>query len=316
MSDSLEVDGSARVPGGTSTRVLAIVGPTAVGKTQLSLDVAEELDAEIVSVDSMQIYRGMDIGTDKLPADQRRGIPHHLIDLRDPDHELTVSEYQEVGRAAIDEISARGKVPLLVGGSGLYFRAIVDDLKFPPRSDEVRSALEGEAEEVGVEALHARLSELDPAAAARIEPRNARRTIRALEVIELTGRPFSENTGWDDYTSIYDLKVVGLDRTREELFARIHDRVDEHLARGLVKEAHALEQQGMGRTARQALGYRQILDAARDADAERIREAIIKATKKFARRQSSWFKADPRVSWLDASSEPIPNVYKHPGFRP
>jgi tRNA dimethylallyltransferase len=284
-------------------RVAAIVGATAVGKTALSLDVATELNAEVVSVDSMQIYRGMDIGTDKLPAADRRGISHHLIDLRDPSHELTVAEYQELGRAAIADIAERGKLPLLVGGSGLYFRAIVDDLRFPPRSDEIRASLEDEAEELGAEALHGRLAGLDPVAAARIEPANARRTIRALEVIEITGRPFSENRGWEDYESSYDLVVAGLRRDRQDLFARIEDRVADHLAHGLADEARALAARGMSRTARQALGYRQVLDHP-EATTEELHTAISQATKRFARRQEAWFKADPRVRWFDPSSDP------------
>jgi tRNA dimethylallyltransferase len=284
-------------------RAMAIVGPTAVGKTTLSLDVAESLDAEIVSVDSMQVYRGMDIGTDKLPESERRGIPHHLIDLREPSHELTVSEYQQLGRAVIADIASRGKLPVLVGGSGLYFRAIVDDLRFPPRSAEVRRALEDEAEELGAEALHARLADLDPGAAARIESGNARRTIRALEVIEITGRPFSENDGWDRYESRYDITIIGMQRERDDLFGRIEQRVDEHLARGLVDEARRIEARGMSRTARQALGYRQILDAPDDGDPTALREEIVRQTKRFARRQRSWFKADPRIRWFDAGHE-------------
>jgi tRNA dimethylallyltransferase len=284
-------------------RAMAIVGPTAVGKTTLSLDLAESLDAEIVSVDSMQVYRGMDIGTDKLPESERRGIPHHLIDLREPSHELTVSEYQQLGRAVIADIASRGKLPVLVGGSGLYFRAIVDDLRFPPRSAEVRRALEDEAEELGAEALHARLADLDPGAAARIEPGNARRTIRALEVIEITGRPFSENDGWDRYESRYDITIIGMQRERDDLFGRIEQRVDEHLARGLVDEARRIEARGMSRTARQALGYRQILDAPDDGDPTALREEIVRQTKRFARRQRSWFKADPRIRWFDAGHE-------------
>ena len=284
-------------------RVLAIVGPTAAGKTALALDVAAALEAEIVSVDSMQIYRGMDIGTDKATAEMRTLVPHHLIDLMDPGHPLTVSEYQELGRIAIEEIAGRGRTPLLVGGSGLYFRAIVDDLRFPPRSPEVRAELEAEAEREGAEALHRRLTELDPKAAAKIEPGNARRTVRALEVIELTGRPFSENEAWDSYDSVYDLTIAGVTRDRDELYERVATRVDRMFERGLVEEVKGLDGQ-LGTTARQALGYKQILDEP-DATEREWRDAIVRATKRFARRQESWFKTDPRIEWFEASSSTL-----------
>jgi tRNA dimethylallyltransferase len=281
-------------------RVAAIVGPTAVGKTRLSLRVAKAIDAEIVSVDSMQIYRGMDVGTDKATLEMRAEVPHHLIDLMEPDHALTVSEYQALGRTAIEDIASRGKMPLLVGGSGLYFRAIVDDLRFPPRAPQVRAELEAEVEREGAEALYARLTELDPTAAARIEPGNARRTIRALEVIEITGRPFSENSAWDTYESRYALGIAGITRPREELYERVAARVDDMFERGLVAEVKLLDGR-LGTTARQALGYKQILDAP-GATADEWREAIVRATKRFARRQESWFKADPRIRWFEATA--------------
>ena len=281
------------------TRVAAIVGPTAVGKTELSLAVAEELGAEIVSVDSMQVYRGMDIGTAKPTTAEQERVPHHLLDLFEPGDDVTVSEFQRLARGAIRDIASRNKLPLLVGGSGLYYRAVVDELEFPPREPDVRARLEREAEDVGPETLHVRLSELDPAAARKIEPGNARRTIRALEVIEITGRPFSDNVTWDSYESIYDLTVVGLSRSREDLYARIADRVDRMLEEGLVEEARRVHGAGMGRTARQALGYRQVLEC----EPSVLREEIVTATKRFARRQESWFRADPRISWVDASRD-------------
>lgn len=281
----------------SKARVLALVGPTAVGKSGLSLVLAERLDAEIVSVDSMQVYVGMDIGTAKVGAKDRARVPHHLLDIRPPSHDLTVSEFQSLARDAIAAIHARGRLPLLVGGSGLYFRAVVDELGFPARSREVREQLEADADEIGAEALHRRLSELDPTAASRIEPGNARRTIRALEVIELTGRPFSENDSWERYESIYALRIAGLSRARPSLFARIETRVDHMLADGLVEEVMTLAPQ-LGRTARQALGYRQVLGSPPEA----VRDDIVRATKRFARRQESWFKSDPRVKWFDADA--------------
>lgn len=276
------------------TKVAALVGPTAVGKTEVSLRVAEELVAEIVSVDSMQIYRGMDVGTAKPSAGDRERVPHHLIDLRDPSHELTVAEFQELGRGAIADVASRGRLPLLVGGSGLYFRALVDDLEFPPRSDEIRRGLELEAEEVGAERLHERLRAADPVAAARIEPGNVRRIVRALEVIEITGGRFSDNVTWDRYESRYDLAVAGLERARDDLHRRIDERVDAMMAAGLEDEARAVLALGP-RTARQALGYRQLFEGGG-------REEIARATRRFARRQLAWFKADPRVRWFDAAA--------------
>lgn len=277
-------------------KVAALVGPTAVGKTELSLQLAERLDAEVVSVDSMQVYEGMNIGTAKIsPAEQTR-VRHHLIDIRPPNYDLTVAEFQSLAREAIGEISARGKLPLLVGGSGLYLRACVDELEFPARSDELRDRLQADAEELGAEALHARLKDVDPKAAARIEPKNARRTVRALEVIELTGRLFSDNDTWERYDSIYDLTIAGLTRERGDLYARIEQRVDRMLEAGLVNEVHRLEPQ-LSRTARQALGYRQVLGS----DPPLLRDDIVRATKRFARRQESWFRSDPRVKWFDAT---------------
>lgn len=284
-------------------RVAALVGSTAVGKSRVAIEVAEALSAEIVSVDSMQIYAGMTIGTDQPPQDWRQRVPHHLIAEKDPSEELTVAEFQARGRAAIDDITERGRVPLLVGGSGLYFRALVEDLDFPPRAEDVRARLEDELEELGAAGLHERLSELDPAAATRIEPGNARRIVRALEVIELTGKPFSEGYDFDRYDSIYRLAVAGLNRSRADIYARIERRVDEMLDAGLLDEAAALRASGPSRTARQALGYRQIYEATESgalSDKE-LRAAIVAATKKFAKRQEAWFRADPRVRWFDAA---------------
>ena len=290
---------------GERTRVAAIVGPTAVGKTDVSLQVAEVLSAEIVSTDSMQAYRGMDIGTAKPTPAQRQLIAHHLVDVFDPSEDVTAAQFQTLARAAIEDIDRRGHLPLLVGGSGLYFRSVVDDLRFPPRSGEVRASLEREAEEMGAERLHARLRELDPAAASKMEPGNARRVVRALEVIELTGQPFSENDSWERFESRYDLTVAGLELDRQVLYDRIAARVDRMLADGLAREVHALARTGLGRTARQALGYRQILEAPVDAAADELREGIVRATKRFARRQESWFRSDPRIRWYDAGRDDV-----------
>jgi tRNA dimethylallyltransferase len=280
--------------------VAAIVGPTGVGKTKVSLAVAPQLDAEIVSVDSMQIYRGLDIGTAKPSGPMRTELPHHLLDLFDPSHEVTVAQFQKLGRAAIADVTATGRRPLLVGGSGLYFRALVDDLRFPPRSVEVRKELESEIEARGAEALYERLTVMDPRAAAKIDPKNARRIARALEVIEVTGRPFSESDAWEKFDSIYDLRAAGLTLAREKLFARLEARVDAMLDAGLIEEARALQGAGMGRSAGQALGYRQILEAPDGRSRDQIRDDILAVTKRFARRQESWFRSDPRVVWFEA----------------
>ena len=286
------------------TKAAALVGPTAVGKTEVALKLAARLDAEIVSVDSMQIYRGMDIGTDKVPAAARAQVAHHLVDDKEPNEPLTVAEFQTRARTTLADISARGRLPLLVGGSGLYFRAVVDELSFPPRSAGIRAALETEAELVGAQALHARLAALDPDAARRIDPANARRTIRALEVIEITGRRFSENDQWERYESRYDLAVAGLERARDDLYTRISERVAAMLQAGLVEEAVALERRGLSPTARQALGYRQILDNP-ELSIHDLHAEIVRATKRFARRQDAWFRADPRVRWFDAANEQV-----------
>ena len=283
-------------------KVGAIVGATAVGKTDLAVAVAGKLNAEIISIDSMQIYRGMDIGTAKPDEKSRAAVPHHLLDVFEPSDDVSVADFQGLSRAAVADITERGRLPLLVGGSGLYHRGVVDDLRFPPRSPEVRSALEAEIEESGSSALHDRLRELDPVAAERIGPHNARRIVRALEVIHVTGKRFSANDAWDRYESIYTLGVAGLTRPREVLFERIERRVDAMLDGGLLEEVERLEQHSPNLMARQALGYRQILESP-GAPRRELREAIVRATKRFARRQESWFRSDPRIVWFDAERE-------------
>ena len=283
-----------------TARVGAIVGPTGVGKSTVAVEVAEALGAEIVSIDSMQVYTGMDIGTDKATAEMRGRVPHHLLDQWLPSHNLAVSEFQAEARNAVAHITKRGALPILVGGSGLYFRAVVDDLSFPPRSSEVRATLEAEAEELGPHVLHERLTEIDPRAAAKMEPTNTRRVVRALEVIELTGELFSDNDSFDRYESVYELAVAGLTRPRKELYELIDERVERMLTRGLIDETQGLLGLGFGRTAAQALGYRQVLEHP-DADYGVLRDEIVRATKRFARRQESWFKADPRAQWFSAS---------------
>ena len=288
----------------TRPRVLALVGPTAAGKTALALRVAPELGAEVVSMDSAMVYRGMDIGTDKpSPADRGR-VPHHLIDIVEPSHTLTVAEFQARARAAVASVLASGRVPLLVGGSGLYVRAVIDPFDFPATDASVRAALEAEAAEVGPLALYRRLEGRDPKAAALIDPANVRRTIRALEVIEVTGQLFSAfKTAWRQPQSVFELTLVGLTAPRPELDRRIEARVEAQIERGLVAEVEGLVAAGMraSATSVQALGYAQVLAYLDGACSlgEAV-EAIKARTRRFARRQERWFGADPRVAWFNA----------------
>ena len=285
--------------GGTAP-VLAIVGATAAGKSALALDLAERLRGEIINTDSMQIYRGMDIGTAKLPVDQRRGIPHHLLDLLDPNEPVTVAEFQQWARKVIADCHERGVLPVLVGGSALYTRAILDRFEFPGTDPGIRAKWETRLEQEGAAALHARLRELDPAAAAEVLPGNARRIVRALEVIELTGKPFTATLPTHDYH--YPGAVqIGVDIERRVLDQRIAARVHQMWADGFVAEVTGLLPHGLAgsRTASRALGYRQILQyLAGEITEDEAREQTISGTKRFARRQDSWFRKDPRVSWL------------------
>ncbi|HEU5003478.1 MAG TPA: tRNA (adenosine(37)-N6)-dimethylallyltransferase MiaA [Actinomycetota bacterium] len=290
----------------TRPRVLALVGPTAAGKTALALEIAPGLGAEIVSMDSAMVYRGMDIGTDKPSAAERSRVPHHLIDIVEPSHTLTVADFQARARAAVSAVVAAGRVPLLVGGSGLYVRAVIDPFDFPGTDPAVRASLEAEAAEVGAQALHRRLAGLDPQAAALIDPANARRTIRALEVLEVTGRPFSAfRTAWRQPESVFDVTLVGLTAPRPELDRRIEVRVEAQIERGLVAEVEGLVAAGMraSATSVQALGYAQVL-AFLDGDCtlEESVMAIKVRTRRFARRQERWFGADPRVAWFNADA--------------
>jgi tRNA dimethylallyltransferase len=281
--------------------VIAVVGPTAAGKSEFSLAVARSLDGEIINADSMQLYLGMDIGTAKLRPQERAGVPHHLLDIWDVTKSASVSEYQELARAAVGEIRSRGRVPILVGGSGLYVRAVIDNLTFPGTDPRLRDRLEGELAEVGPAALHARLASLDPAAAAAILPGNGRRIVRALEVVELSGQPFSATL--PGYESVYETIQIGLSVPRPELDQRIADRVSRIWQAGFVDEVRGLAEAGLrdGRTASRALGYAQVLRyLAGEWSQEQAVEETVRATRRFARRQESWFRRDPRIGWLPA----------------
>ncbi len=279
--------------------VLALIGPTASGKTALALELASALGAEIVSADAMLVYRGMDIGTAKPTPDQRARVRHHLVDVVEPSEEFSVARFQPLARAAIADVLARGAVPLLVGGSGLYFHAVVDEFVFPPTDQAVRARLETEAAEVGLPALYRRLVERDPEAARRIQPANLRRIVRALEVIELTGRRFSFYRGaMDQPVSRYRLTVLGLDPGPELLRARVAERVAAMAEAGLVDEVRRLRARPLSRTARQALGYKELLDALEGGTpVEAALEDVVARTRAYARRQLAWFRRDPRVRW-------------------
>ncbi len=280
--------------------VIAVVGPTAAGKSRLSVDLALEAGGEVVNADSMQLYRGMDIGTAKLAQAQRGGVPHHLLDVWDVRQAASVAEYQRIAREAIEGIFARGRVPVVVGGSGLYVRAALDDLNFPGTDRLVRERLEAELADQGPAALHRRLSRLDPAAAAAILPGNGRRIVRALEVIDLSGRPFSATL--PGYESVYPTVYIGLRLPRERLDERIEARVAAMWQLGFVAEVRRLEAAGLraGPTASRGLGYAQVLRLlAGDCTPEQARADTVRATKRFARRQEAWFRRDPRVRWLD-----------------
>nr|WP_250001626.1 tRNA (adenosine(37)-N6)-dimethylallyltransferase MiaA [Actinoplanes sp. M2I2] len=283
--------------------MITVVGPTAAGKSALSIALAHELGGEVVNADSMQLYRGMDIGTAKLTPAERDGVPHHLLDIWDVSFPAAVAEYQGLARAAIDDIQARGRVPLLVGGSGLYVRAVLEEFEFPGTDPAVRARLEGELVTVGVAPLYERLRAADPAAADKILPSNGRRIVRALEVIELTGQPFT--AALPAPVPYYPSLQIGVDRGPAELDERIARRVDLMWAAGLLDEVRALIPRGLreGRTASRALGYQQAL-AEIDGllPPAEARADTVRGTRRFVRRQRSWFRRDPSVTWLDGAS--------------
>ncbi|SCL31714.1 tRNA dimethylallyltransferase [Micromonospora inyonensis] len=290
-------------------RVVAVVGPTAAGKSALSIALAHALDGEVVNADSMQLYRGMDIGTAKLTPAERGGVPHHLLDIWPVTEPASVAEYQRLARAAVDDILARGRVPLLVGGSGLYVRAVLERFEFPGTDPELRGRLERELAALGPAPLYERLRAVDPAAAAGILPGNGRRIVRALEVVELTGAPFAASL--PEPTPFYPSVQLGVDLDTALLDERVARRVDRMWAAGLVAETRELVGHGLpeGRTASRALGYQQVLRflAGGSTEAE-AHDETIRATRRFVRRQRSWFRRDPRVHWLDATAPDLVDV--------
>jgi tRNA dimethylallyltransferase len=291
--------------GSPATSLIAVVGATATGKSGLAIELALRLGGEVVNVDSMQLYRGMDIGTAKLPPGERRSVPHHLLDIWDVAQTASVAEYQRLADEAIRDIQARGKVPVLAGGSGLYVRAALGDLDFPGTDEAVRAHLEAELAAGGPGPLFERLKALDPVAAAAILPSNGRRIVRALEVIEISGQPFSATM--PAYEGGRPAVQIGIQMARPELDRRIELRVDTMFAAGFEAEVrHLAEGQGLreGKTASRALGYQQVLRYL-DGDwtLERARDETVRATRRFARRQESWFRRDPRVTWVAAGDD-------------
>lgn len=289
---------------GRDVRPVAVVGPTATGKTALAVALAHALDGEVVNADAMQLYRGMDVGTAKPTVAEREGVPHHLLDVLDVTDTATVAAYQRDARAAVDAVGARGRTPVLVGGSGLYVQAVVDDLAFPGTDPTVRARLGADLAALGAAALHERLRGVDPDAAAGILPSNGRRIVRALEVVELTGAPFAASLprpGPPRYGTV----LVGLDRDTAELDARVERRVELMFAAGLVDEVRRLAARGLreGPTASRAVGYREVLDLLDGTvDEPEARRRVVVATRRLVRRQRSWFRRDERLHWCDAGA--------------
>lgn len=284
-----------------SAPLIIICGPTATGKSDLALDIAEKFNGEIVNADSMQLYHGMDIGTAKLTVGERRNIPHHLLDILTVEQDASVAQYQRLARAAIDEIRGRGKAAIVVGGTGLYIKSIIDEMNFPETDPALRKRLEDEAKLLGTAELYSRLRMLDPEAAAAIEPANTRRIIRALEVIEVTGEPYSANLPSDTSLRYPEALHFGLAMERANLAPRIEARVHRMFEKGLVEEVRSLISQGLlaGTTAQRAIGYAQVISFINgEISLEQAIEETIVATRQYVRRQETWFKRDQRIQWI------------------
>ena len=282
-------------------KTIVICGATATGKSDLAVSLAKEIGAEIVNADSMQIYKGMDIGTAKLSPDERGGITHHLLDVLNVTQDATVAWYQELARAAVSDIHSRGNDAIIVGGTGLYIKSILDDLNFPDTDAVIRQKLTEEAKEFGIVQLFQRLEQLDPAAAAAIDRQNERRVIRALEVIEITGKPFTANLPREDSSLYPDALQFGLVMDRTELGTRVEARVDQMWQKGFVAEVDRLIEDGITRatTARRALGYAQIIAMRNGEITESVAiEETKRATRQYVRRQETWFSRDARINWI------------------
>jgi len=294
--------------------MLVICGATAIGKSDLAIALAQHFDGEIINADSMQIYRGMDIGTAKLTVEERQGVPHHLLDVLDVTQDSTVAWYQDSARQVIDEIESRGKRPIIVGGTGLYIKSILDELNFPDTDPDTRKSLELELEKIGLDAMYERLQKLDPAAGIAIDRANARRVIRALEVIAITGKPFTANLPREESTRYPDARQFGLVMDRESLDVRISARVDLMWEQGFVAEVQSLLNAGIteARTAQLALGYSQIIAYLQGRMSEdEAREDTKRATRQYARRQETWFSRDARITWISPVQPRFETVLKH-----
>ena len=282
-------------------KLLVIAGATATGKSALSVSLAQAIDAEIINADSMQVYKGMDIGTAKISSEERQGISHHMLDVLHVNEDSTVAWYQNAAREKIDEIHSRGKNVVLVGGTGLYIKSVIDELNFPDTDPMVRHTLNKEAEELGIDAMFARLEKMDPAAALAIDRANLRRIIRALEVIEITGQPFTANLPREESVRYPQARQFGLVMDRELLSKRIDERVNKMFEQGLVAEVAHLIDSGLtqGRTAQRALGYSQVISHLQgDISLEAAIEETKRATRQYARRQETWFSRDARIKWI------------------
>ena len=292
-------------------KLVVIAGATATGKSALSIDVAHAIDAEIINADSMQVYRGMDIGTAKIAPEERQGIPHHMLDVLDVNQDATVAWYQSAAREAIDEIHSRGKNVVMVGGTGLYIKSVIDELNFPDTDPMVRHTLNMEAEELGIDAMFARLEKLDPAAALAIDRANLRRIIRALEVIEITGKPFTANLPREDSLRYPNARQFGLVMDRDLLSERIDVRVNSMFDKGLVSEVQRLVDQGLleGRTAQRALGYSQVISHLQgETTLDAAIEETKRATRQYARRQETWFSRDARIKWISSRQPRLESI--------
>ena len=281
--------------------LIVICGATATGKSELAVELAKELKGHIVNADSMQLYKGMDIGTAKLSVEERKGAPHHLIDVLSVREEASVAQYQSDARSIIDQLLEQSIPAIVVGGTGLYIKSILDDLNFPDTNPEVREKIANQAEELGADVMHARLAKLDPAAAAAIPKENVRRVVRALEVIELTGRPYTANLPRVGSTKYPHARQFGLVMERETLQERIDRRVERMWEEGLVREVRDLMAEGLleGRTAQAALGYAQVIKFAQGLmTEEEAKEETKRATRQYARRQETWFSRDERITWI------------------
>jgi tRNA dimethylallyltransferase len=292
-------------------KLVVIAGATATGKSSLSVELAQAIDAEIINADSMQVYRGMDIGTAKISFEERQGIPHHMLDVLDVNQDSTVAWYQSGAREVIDEIHSRGKSVVMVGGTGLYIKAVIDELNFPDTDPMVRHTLNKEAEELGIDAMFARLEKLDPAAAIAIDRANLRRMIRALEVIEITGKPFTANLPREESIRYPDARQFGLVMDRELLSTRIDERVNTMFEEGFVEEVQKLMPAGLleGRTAQRALGYSQIVSHLQgEVSLDAAIEETKRATRQYARRQETWFSRDARIKWISTKQPRLETI--------